>query len=450
MKHLYYSILLLFMCLSEDSHALSIFRFTYNQTISGRVVPCDALFLQHENGKGFLKNRYVDPQSGDKILLHMDLEDIYLKKGKTSIDTTKMYVSTKNVKVIFGKASSEIPMPLFLFTLSQQTHALQPTAVAVRDKNGAIVIDHQAQLKTEFLTTKQFTKEGLSQFFPNYYPFLLNLLKTKLKNFTPEELTTSVHLVIVADTLDEYIGASCAMDVRRVLESYQKIVNYIGAHMKVRMVVGESYSKRNVVSELKLLYPKKNDIVIFYYTGHGYRKETDKRRYPYLDLRCKGHDDYLKETLNMEDIYTYIKKKGARLNFVMSDCCNSYVGESNATSTPAPKKQSISVTFDSDHLRMLFLKAKMSILATAADSAQRATSNNTFGGFFSYFFNASLEASCSNTKTAYTSANTSPSWWNAVLSEARMQTEKQAQQTYCSQPYIEENICYQIPCYKIE
>ncbi len=418
--------------------------------MSGRTVPCDALFLQHENGSGFFNNRYVDPISGDKILLHMDLEDVYLKKGNTRFDTTKMYVSTKNVKVIFGKAQSVIPLPLFLFTMNPQTHELQPTAVAIRDKNGSIVLDTKAELKTAFLTTKQFTKENLSQFFPKEDPFLVNLLKTKLKNFTPEELKTAVHLVIVADTLDEYIGASCAMDVRRVLESYQKIVDYIGTEMKVRMVVGDSYSKRNVVSELKLLFPKKNDIVIFYYSGHGYRKETDNRRFPYLDLRCKGHDDYLKETLNMEDIYHYIKKKGARLNFVMSDCCNSYVGESNATATPTPKKQSTPLTFDSDHLRMLFLKAKMSILATAADSTQRATSNNTFGGFFSYFFNASLEASCSNTKTAYTSANTSPSWWNAVLSEARTQTEKQAQRTYCSQPYIEENICYQVPCYKIE
>ena len=450
MKNFVFLIICIFLCSINICHALSIYHLEYNQLLNGKTVASDALFLQHDNGMGFLKVKYVDPLSGDRVLLDLELDEVYIRNGKGGIDTSKMYVGTKNVKVIFGKASGEKQLPLFLFTLNKTSHELTPTALALRDKAGKIIINENANLKTEFLTFKQFSKVGISNYFQEGDAFLKKLIKTKLKDFTPEELKTVIHLVIVADTLEEHIGKSCAMDVNRVLGSYQKIVDYIGGEMKVRMVAGNNYSKRNVISELKLLFPKKNDIVVFYYTGHGYRKETDKRRYPYLDLRSKGHDDYLTETLNMEDIYTFIRKKGARLNFVMSDCCNSYVGESNATAAQPMKKQSIPIELDSDNLRMLFLKAKISILATAADSTQRATSNNIFGGFFSYFFNASLEASCSNTKTAYASANSSPGWWNSVLDEARTQTEKQAQNTYCSQPYIEENICKQRPCYKID
>jgi hypothetical protein len=448
----YYRILffVLLIGFANNCQALSIYKLSYNQISNGKTVPTDALFLQHDNGMGFLKVKYLDPVSNARMLIDMELEEEYIPNGKGGVDTNKMYVCTKNPKALIGNGNKEMPLPIIVFTLDKKSGELLPTAVGWRNKAGKILIDDAANFKADFLTTNKFTKETVSQFFKEGDAFLKNFIKDKIKKFTPDEMKTVIHLLIVADTMEKYIGKSCAMDVNRVMETYNRIVQFIGGDMRVRMVAGPTYSKRNVVSELKLLQPNKNDIVVFYYTGHGYRKETDHRRYPYLDLRGKPHDDYLKETLNMEDIYSFIKKKGARLNFVMSDCCNSYIGESNATASQPMKKKTIPLELDSENLRMLFLKAKMSILATAADSTQRATSNNTFGGFFSYYFNASLEASCSNTKTAYASANTSPSWWQAVLNEAKTQTSKKAQNTYCAQPYIESNICKQTPCFKIE
>ena len=184
----------------------------------------------------------------------------------------------------------------------------------------------------------------------------------------------------------------------------------MGARMRVHVVAGDRYNKKHVVSELKLLRPAPNDIVVFYYSGHGYRKKEDKRQYPYIDLRASGEHDYLTQTLNMEDIYQFIKRKGARMNLVLSDCCNSYVGDRNSVSSLPPAKRSSTLMLDGENIRMLFLKGKISILATAADSTQRASSNNSLGGFFSYYLNASLEASASSSKTAVAKANSSPVW----------------------------------------
>lgn len=450
MRKKFFFLFILLLGAFRHSHALTVYQFEYNQSIKGKTVPTSALFLQHDNGRGFLKTKYIDPLSGDKMLLDMELEEVYIQDGKGGIDTTKMYIKTRNVHTILGNVNAEKQTPVFLFSLNGKSGELEPTAIVTEQQSGNRVISDKANFKAVFITAKNLTGELLSGFFKKGDVFLAGFLKKAIDKITPDEMKTVIHLVVVADTLEEDIGQSCAFDVRRVMNTYTQIVNFMGARMKVRVVAGNNYSKRKVVSELKLLNPSKNDIVIFYYSGHGYRKPEDKRRFPYLDLRAKPEDDYLKETLNMEDIYKFIKAKGARMNVVLSDCCNSYVGATNSIASKPLKKKSIPLQLDSDHLRMLFLKGKISILATAADSTQRASSNNRFGGFFSYFFNTTLEASCSNSNIAYAKANSSPEWWNQVLADTRAQTEKKAQNTYCDKPYTKENICVQSPCFYIE
>lgn len=69
--------------------------------------------------------------------------------------------------------------------------------------------------------------------------------------------------------------------------------------------------------------PGPNDIVVFYYSGHGFNEVDEGYQFPYLDLRDKGFQHYGGPfTLNIESIYQKLKAKGGRLNLVLSDCCN--------------------------------------------------------------------------------------------------------------------------------
>jgi hypothetical protein len=83
----------------------------------------------------------------------------------------------------------------------------------------------------------------------------------------------------------------------------------------------------------------------------------------------------------------------------------------------------------------------MSVLATAASSGQKASSNNDFGGFFSYYFKAAMENYSSKLKNNVT--------WDLVLQDTKAQTIRKANHTYCDKPYIPANICQQYPDYKI-
>ena len=146
-------------------------------------------------------------------------------------------------------------------------------------------------------------------------------------------------------------------------------------------------------------------------------------------------------SVNVEDVYTAIRGKGARLNLVISDCCNTNVESSNAVGNAIPAKKGFSMTWNMDNCRALFLiPMPRSILMSAADRGQKAASNNDFGGFFSFFLKSSMEDQLGFFKT-----NVS---WENILSDTKKNTINKAEHTYCDSPYIPANICEQYPIWK--
>ena len=83
----------------------------------------------------------------------------------------------------------------------------------------------------------------------------------------------------------------------------------------------------------------------------------------------------------------------------------------------------------------------MSVLATAASSGQLASSNNDFGGFFSFYFKMAMENYSSKLRNNPT--------WDLILQDTQKQTIFKAKHTYYDKPYIPENVCQQNPDYRI-
>ncbi|MBK8686674.1 MAG: hypothetical protein IPN26_17735 [Bacteroidetes bacterium] len=59
----------------------------------------------------------------------------------------------------------------------------------------------------------------------------------------------------------------------------------------------------------------------------------------HLDLTYKPGQDYNKEKLSIVEVYDRITAKGARLNLVLGDCCNSYVGAPLVSATGFKKRK---------------------------------------------------------------------------------------------------------------
>ena len=433
-----YFLIIINMVFFHFIKAQTVYEFNYNQQLNNTVIPTRTLFFQHEDGSGFMRIRYSDNMNTE-YLIEADLmeENVMTKEG--GIDSTKMYVRAIQPRILLGKTGAKIDTPLLLFSLNKNNGFLEPEALMNNNSIGELQINKEVNFKARQLTASELSKEFFANYFQEGEEFLEAFFKNTSKDITPAEKDIQMHLILVADTTDEKIGNSCAMDVKRVKEGFERIAGFIGAKVIVYSIMGSNYGLKTVNKQLDKLTPAGKDMVIFYYTGHGYRKEGNKSPYPNLDLRVKPDDDYTKETLNMFDIYSRLKQKKAKVTIVLSDCCNSYVGDDNAIASAPIQRKSISMKMSMDNVRTLFLKDTVSILATAADISQKASSNNNFGGFFSYFFKTALELQCSQSIPHAS--------WDNLLEATKEQTYKKSRRTYCAKPYTESNICNQVPRY---
>ncbi|MBK7691885.1 MAG: caspase family protein [Bacteroidetes bacterium] len=438
-KHLIVAPLCLLYSISLQAQA--VFQFQFKQKIAGIPTQTYALFFQNEDGSGFLRERYTDPKTNETMLLGMSLDEEYITKENGKVDTTQLYIKTIEPEIFLGDPNTEKPSHIFLFTANVATGELAPSSMMKLDELGNKVKDAEANFKASFVSAEQMTEALFQNYFQEGDEFLTNFFRSNSKDISAAEKKMTIHMLVVANTLEDKIGSSCAMDTLKITQLFRRIALYLGCTIKVSTVAGKQYGKKSVQDALAKLKPAPNDIVVFYYSGHGFRKEEDPERYPYIDLRANHSQHYLKEAMKMATIDSIIRKKGARVNIVLSDCCNNLVESTNAVGVAPLKMKSNPLVLNMNNIRALFLSGSVSILATAADRTQKATSNNQYGGFFTNFFKNSLELNCSQTQAGIT--------WFKVLEEAKTNTAFRASRTYCDTPKIVSNICNQSPSYRV-
>jgi Caspase domain len=424
--------------------AQSVYQFQYNFHQPADSITYHAFFARYDDGSGLLRVRYTPPLTAQDVLVEMDIEENFITdtiSGKT--DTTILFLKASSAaRYIIGDNKAAFNPPFFQFAYNKATGYYEPSGVTATQTNTAM--SSSTSFIASLVERASLNKAFVSAFFSEDEDFYINLFKNGTRGLTPAEKNIKLYLLVVADILDSSIGASCNMDMGRALETFKGITSYLGITMIAKTISGADYSKKNVQAAISNLKPLPNDIVVFYYSGHGFRKQEENRRFPNIKLKTHhiNRQDVYKNSLNIEDIFLSIQKKGARCNLVLSDCCNNDIETTNVIATKPGKTKGSGLEWNEDNCRNLFLnKAPISILATAADNGQRASSNNDFGGFFSYFFKTSMENYCSKLKNNVT--------WDLVLRDTKTQTIFKAQHTYCDKPYIPQNICNQYPYYII-
>ena len=201
--------------------------------------------------------------------------------------------------------------------------------------------------------------------------------------------TMQLILLIVANTLDPHIGKACKLDILNAQKTFKGLAKELKIAKKDIVIKGKNYSKENVVATIEALEPGINDIVVFYYTGHGFRFDKEKKlKFPQLDLQSHPATnkmaDIKKNTQNLVEIYDQLIKKGARLNIVIGDCCNTDVKFkklflSNRTQLP---KLAWPKIVNNKMCKILFYHTKTSIVMAAADEEQLAITDEDRGSIF--------------------------------------------------------------------
>lgn len=210
---------------------------------------------------------------------------------------------------------------------------------------------------------------------------------------------TKLILVIVANTLDPEIGKGCREDIRSIRNMFAELSKHMKFNFLELVVAEADYSKKNILDAIELLSPGGNDIVVFYYSGHGFSYEKDaEKRFPQVDMRSHPISNEIEvineNTQNLMDLFELVKSRGARLNIVIGDCCNSLIkfkrdfkgGNDKIRLAERPP-----VIINKQTCETLFCDYTASILVAAADKGEYAVSDEQIGSIFTFNFTNNLK-----------------------------------------------------------
>ncbi len=199
-----------------------------------------------------------------------------------------------------------------------------------------------------------------------------------------------LHLVLFINTDIPDIGQSCAVDQRVMETEFREISKAIGLPFQKYVVSGDKFTKANAEKTIQDLKVGRNDVVLFYYSGHGFRWSNQTDKYPQLDMRYSEYTPLSDKTsLALSDVSKMISAKGGRLNIILSDCCNSDIGRNQMTSTTFMASRAFQGA-EIEKLKTLFLKSSGTMTISGSGPGEYAWCNVN-GGFFTLSFIQALK-----------------------------------------------------------
>lgn len=215
----------------------------------------------------------------------------------------------------------------------------------------------------------------------------------------------TIHWITFIDTTDKQVDAQGRdhgvgeMDKngRKVL--YSRFIDVVNAALAEKGYVADkqdywdiSTSPENCKKAVQNLSVEADDIIMFYYIGHGGRPEgQDPDRFPYPQMFLAQHSD--NRLVPLTWVHDVLKSKGARLTVTIGMCCNSETRGMSPKAMPTFNVNYGNAYVEGNEvvaIQKLFLENKGDLLATSA-SPKETSAGNYLKGFGAIdFYTAAL------------------------------------------------------------
>lgn len=432
----------LFACflITGSVFSQTLYQIKYSYTSEGVTDYFNSFILRNDDGTGLIRVAYTDSEDKKGRLVELEMQETYGVADNGSDDSSVIIFVGLNPRFIIGQKDDEFLEDHYAFTYNPDSGFYEPAFVFSMPDDTSQQMGQIDEIR--FLNQEDLTKDLVSQFFLPEEDFYKQLFVTTTRGLTADEKQARLHLVLVANTEDKEIGKTCVIDKDATLKTFSDIAEFLEIQFKPTVISGKDFSKVNVDKAVSSVQPSSNDIVVFYYSGHGFNNMEEQYLFPYLDLRDKSFQRFGGAyTLNVETIYQKLRSKGARLNLVISDCCNNDPTSASMISAQGATTRTSSIGWSMENCQALFMSKKpTSVLMTAARKGELSAGNPANGGIFTFMFREQLEKSLG----PFTKNPT----WNNLLQQTRSETVKKAFKTWCND--AETIRCKQDPLFKIE
>ena len=227
-----------------------------------------------------------------------------------------------------------------------------------------------------------------------------------------------LHKIIFANTDDRKIGSSVKVDNDRAIEEIDAIAGYIGYEVVDYVYNSTRCTKQNLLTVLNGLSCSSQDIVFFYYSGHGVHPNGAMQdKFPQMCMNTNIESMFV-PVRQVEEI---LSRKAPRLRIIITDCCNNVNSAVTVKSfMDGSRGATIMKGNVADNYRRLFVNARGRVMATSSKLGQTSgcamnQDGSDAGGIYSCFFWDVLLKYCeeSNAPT-----------WNAVINSTKSEVAK--------------------------
>ncbi len=206
-------------------------------------------------------------------------------------------------------------------------------------------------------------------------------------------------LIVMANTHDALLNKGCVKDAKAVKKVFKAICRHIHYDLCPIEISGPHYHRDHLGQAIdNIVLRTENDVVLFYYSGHGFSYEKERhRKYPQVDMR-PPHDqvqynkiDFIeKHTQNLAVILNIMRFRGARITIAIGDCCNTNI----PFKRPANSEKDMNVVkgimppVSKSLTKKLFTDPTyaVSIMVSSSQHGQPAVTDPAIGSIFTHHF----------------------------------------------------------------
>jgi hypothetical protein len=407
MKYMKKSLLFLLLWVGYASYGQTIYevKYSFNKLdANGKELnevdkEYQALFFYYPaNELNTMRVRYYDNTLSAYIIVEQQFKLALFDQGGTQFWTmtgqNPVYVST--VKPTYKYNPDKI-----VLTKNPADKYYTPAYVTSDDgsssQKGKIIVFNT-------LSKPNVTNEFLLSFGWRWPDNNQNQNNTNPGNF---DLTKStLYLIQVTNSLDTKLGNGFYENHKMIKSLFQEAASTCNINFQNIEVMGNDYSKDNVIKTISNFNPGPNDIVIFYYSGHGYRYDDQVSDWPRMALSntYQTKEELHANSLSLDDdVYKPLAAKNPHLLLVIGECCNTSVGTTPSMQDPMQMIQG-NYIIDPKAMKALFNQSGKMLIATSKPN-ESTWYYQTMGGLFGNNFVSAISK-----ETNFTNQSNNVSW----------------------------------------
>ena len=204
--------------------------------------------------------------------------------------------------------------------------------------------------------------------------------------------TQTIYAIVVAGTNmpDAVLSEGLTKSFKNIDHELELIPQYTNLKLKKYYLTGSDFSGNKLRNTIRNIHCTGNDVIFFYYLGHGFRYNNQTNQWPNIFVGYNNNitNSQLRNTsIPFQWIINQLNSKGARLTITIDESCNSKINIPTPVEKEIKGLGSLALNIrNPERYKELFEYSKGTISASSSKPGQTSVVSSDDGGYFTESF----------------------------------------------------------------